>query len=114
MKQNKENNMNKKTVRTTLKMIRKNPYHNIYNNNGTYWIHYTVRKGNKAKRLRKALKTSDINQAVKRRDEFFKKLECQIYGEKTSDIGKIIEQIIESDLETRIKVLLTKKIVRVR
>jgi hypothetical protein len=86
------------TFRTTLKRINKNPFHNIWNNNGTYWIHYTTKnkllivfknKGKlvngiayEVKRNRKSLKTSDINLAVKRRDKILKSLECHIYGEQ--------------------------------
>lgn len=85
-------------VRTTSKSINKNPFHNIWNNNGTYWIHYTTKKellivfknkgklvngiAYEVKRNRKSLKTSDINLAIKRRDKILKRLRCYIYGEQ--------------------------------
>jgi len=46
-----------------------NPDHNIWNNNGTWWCHYTVHDSNKtARRVRVSLETKDINEARRRRD----------------------------------------------
>jgi hypothetical protein len=46
-----------------------NPDHNIWNNNGTYWCHYTVHGNDKtARRVRVSLETKDIAEARRRRD----------------------------------------------
>ena len=46
-----------------------NPDHNIWNNNGTWWCHYTVHDSNKtARRVRVSLETKDIDEARRRRD----------------------------------------------
>jgi hypothetical protein len=46
-----------------------NPDHNIWNNNGTYWCHYTVHGNDKtARRVRVSLETKEIAEARRRRD----------------------------------------------
>ncbi len=46
-----------------------NPDHNIWNNNGTWWCHYTVhREDHTAERLRVSLRTRDRAVARQRRD----------------------------------------------
>ncbi len=50
-----------------------NPDHNIWNNNGTYWCHYTVHgSDNTANRVRVSLETKDIAEARRRRDVLIK------------------------------------------
>jgi hypothetical protein len=47
-----------------------NPDHNIWNNNGTYWCHYTIHDTAKTKkRVRISLGTKSIEEARQRRDE---------------------------------------------
>lgn len=46
-----------------------NPNHNIWNNNGTWWCHYTVHKEDYTKkRIRVSLGTNDVNIARALRD----------------------------------------------
>ena len=46
-----------------------NPNHNIWNNNGTYWCHYTIHKDDYTKqRVRVSLGTSDVAIARALRD----------------------------------------------
>ncbi len=46
-----------------------NPNHHIWNNNGTFFLHVTlVWNGQKKVRLRKSLKTKDVDEARRRRD----------------------------------------------
>ena len=46
-----------------------NPDHNIWNNNGTYWLHATVHHPNYTKeRVRVSLGTKDRDEARQRRD----------------------------------------------
>ena len=50
-----------------------NPDHNIWNNNGTWWCHYTIHDSSKtARRVRVSLETKDINEARQRRDNLLK------------------------------------------
>jgi hypothetical protein len=49
-----------------------NPDHHIYNNNGTLWVHYTIYPTPvTAERIRKSLRTKDIVEARRLRDEIF-------------------------------------------
>ena len=46
-----------------------NPDHNIWNNNGTFWCHFTVHNPDYTKeRVRVSLHTKDRNEARQRRD----------------------------------------------
>ena len=48
-----------------------NPNHNLWNNNGTWWLHFTYYPTPITKqRVRKSLQTRDIEEARKLRDEF--------------------------------------------
>ena len=52
-----------------MKNIRTNPDHNIWNNNGTFWCHYTVHNDNHTKeRVRVSLGTRDVAIARALRD----------------------------------------------
>ena len=46
-----------------------NPNHHLYNNNGTWWIHYTIWPTPcTSQRVRRSLKTKCLNTARKKRD----------------------------------------------
>ena len=52
-----------------MKNNRTNPDHNIWNNNGTFWCHYTVHNDNHTKeRVRVSLGTKDVAIARALRD----------------------------------------------
>jgi len=43
--------------------------HHLWNNNGTYWMHYTVHYSDfTAQRVRRSLRTRDLEEACLRRD----------------------------------------------
>jgi hypothetical protein len=47
-----------------------NPDHHIWNNNGTWWCHYTVHRPDFTKhRVRESLQTKDLAKARLRRDQ---------------------------------------------
>jgi hypothetical protein len=47
-----------------------NPRHHLWNNNGTWWIHYTLHFADyTAQRIRRSLRTSELEEAIRRRDE---------------------------------------------
>jgi hypothetical protein len=45
--------------------------HHIYNNNGTYYVAFTVAFDHRTRRVRVSLKTSCIEEAIRRRDDLF-------------------------------------------
>lgn len=50
-----------------------NPDHNIWNNNGTWWCHYTIHDSSStARRVRVSLETKDVDEARQRRDAIIK------------------------------------------
>ena len=55
-----------------------NPNHHIWNNNGTWWIHYTVYPTPvTAERRRESLHTKDLGEARAKRDTLFVELTLQ-------------------------------------
>ena len=54
-----------------------NPDHHLWNNHGTWWLHYTLHLPDYTKRrIRKSLGTRDLGQARTLRDEFLANLEA--------------------------------------
>ena len=59
--------MNK--AKLSVRVNRKNPNHHLWNNNGTWWFHYTVHHPDfTSERHRFSLKTQDVKQARRLRD----------------------------------------------
>ena len=54
-----------------------NALRNLWCNNGTWWTHYTLHFGNRKRRIRRSLKTSDVQVAIARRDALFEKLRTE-------------------------------------
>lgn len=49
--------------------------HHLWNNNGTWWFHITiVHRGIRQERLRRSLRTRDVDLARLRRDRFIRRL----------------------------------------
>lgn len=58
-----------------LRIDKENLNHHLWNNNGTWWIHYTIYPTPvTAERIRQSLKTRILSEARKRRDDVFRKL----------------------------------------
>ena len=52
-----------------------NPNHHLWDNHGTWWIHYTVHTADsRIRRVRRSLRTRDLDQARQRRDRLFESL----------------------------------------
>lgn len=52
-----------------------NPDHHLWNNHGTWFVHYTVHPTSRTKeRVRRSLQTKDVFEARERRDRFFEEL----------------------------------------
>jgi hypothetical protein len=54
-----------------------NPLHHLWNNNGTWWIHYTVNFDCRTRRVRRSLRTGDLAVAIVRRDELLARLQSE-------------------------------------
>ncbi|MDG1833225.1 MAG: hypothetical protein P8J63_08365 [Verrucomicrobiota bacterium] len=63
------------TPTLSVRVNRKNPDHHLWNNLGTWWLHYTLHMADFTKRrVRKSLGTHDVDKARTRRDELFANL----------------------------------------
>ena len=61
-----------------LRIDEDNQNHHLWNNNGTWWIHYTVYPtAVTAERKRYSLKTKDVRLARLRRDKHFRQILCK-------------------------------------
>ena len=58
----------------SIRVDGRNPFHHLWRNNGTWWIHYVLHFGNRKRRIRRSLKTSDVLVASARRDALFARL----------------------------------------
>lgn len=55
-----------------IRIRAKNPNHHLWNNHGTWFLHYTLYPTPRTKeRIRRSLGTSDVDVARSRRDAFF-------------------------------------------
>ncbi len=58
-----------------IRLDESNPNHHLWNNNGTWWLHYTVYPTPiTSERRRKSLRTRNLEQARQKRDEILKSL----------------------------------------
>ena len=61
--------------RTSVRVRISNPNHHLWNNNGTWYVHYTVHPTPLTKsRVRASLGTKDVETARARRDELLKQV----------------------------------------
>ena len=64
-----------KNVVLAIRTDEENPNHHLWNNNGTWFVHYTVYPTPVTKqRVRKSLKTKCLDEARKKRDSLFKQM----------------------------------------
>ena len=55
--------------RLSLRVNAENRRHHLWNNNGTWWIHYTLHFADyTARRVRRSLRTSELEEAIRQRD----------------------------------------------
>lgn len=57
--------------------------HHLWNNNGTWWIHFTVHFDHRKRRIRRSLKTRSLADAIDRRDRVL--AHATLIGEVVSD-----------------------------
>ncbi|MDF1813986.1 MAG: hypothetical protein P1V20_17415 [Verrucomicrobiales bacterium] len=52
---------------------KENPNHNLWNNHGTWWCHFTIHHRNhSSERVRVSLKTTNLGEARARRDQILR------------------------------------------
>lgn len=67
--------MGEKNFKLSTRINESNPNHHLWNNNGTWYIHFIVHKeDNTAERFRKSLKTHDVEEARRKRDNILERL----------------------------------------
>jgi len=53
-----------------------NRLHHLYRNNGgVWWVHYTLNWDGRTRRIRRSLDTKCVDEAVRRRDELFARID---------------------------------------
>jgi hypothetical protein len=63
-------------VKGSLRINAANPNHHLWNNNGIWYVHYTVHPTPYTKsRVRESLKTKDVDEARQRRDDILGQLD---------------------------------------
>jgi len=50
---------------------RRRDHHLWLNNGGVYWVHYTLHFDSRKRRIRRSLRTRDLERAIELRDELF-------------------------------------------
>jgi hypothetical protein len=71
--------MNAITPLPGIRVRAENPNHHLWNNHGTWFLHYTVHPTPFTKeRIRRSLGTKDIQVARERRDAFFANLAAEV------------------------------------
>ena len=64
----------KQTPIASIRVLAGNPDHHLWNNNGTFWCHYTLHLPDYTKRrVRQSLGTSCIERARKLRDQILRR-----------------------------------------
>jgi hypothetical protein len=57
-------------TKLSIRVSEGNRLHHLWNNNGTWWLHYTEHLADFTKRrIRRSLRTHDLELAIRRRDE---------------------------------------------
>ncbi|MBI2517929.1 MAG: hypothetical protein HYV95_13580 [Opitutae bacterium] len=66
--------------RTSVRVRQANPNHHLWNNNGTWYLHYTVHPTPLTKsRVRVSLETKSLETARAKRDAFFARAQQQTH-----------------------------------
>jgi len=61
-------------AKLSIRVSEANRLHHLWNNNGTWWLHYTEHLADFTKRrVRRSLRTPDLELAIARRDAWLRK-----------------------------------------
>ena len=88
-------------LRLAIRVSRDKANHHLWNNNGTWWFHFTVRSDQGvSKRIRHSLKTTDIEKARSSRDRILNAL-TRVAGDELRDAlawsGEAEERFFRAD-----------------
>lgn len=73
----------------SLRVDTENPNHHLWDNHGTWFLHYTIHPTPFTKeRIRRSLGTKDVTVARQRRDSFFTTLANSATGKNAAANGK--------------------------
>jgi hypothetical protein len=61
--------------RLSLRINPKNRKHHLWCNNGSWWVAYVLHFSGRKRRIRRSLGTSCVEEAIRRRDELFARIE---------------------------------------
>lgn len=62
----------------SVRIDTRNPLHHLYRNNGdVWWVHYTLNWDGRTRRIRRSLATKSVEEAVRRRDELFARIDAE-------------------------------------
>ncbi|MFP4166976.1 MAG: hypothetical protein ACLFUF_07420 [Opitutales bacterium] len=74
----------KKNKHASVRIQAQNPDHHLYNNNGTWWLHYTSYPTPiTSRRIRRSLRTRDLETARRRRDNVL----AQLFFEQGKEVA---------------------------
>jgi len=63
------------STQLSIRILRGNPNHHLWNNNGTWWLHYTIHRPDYTKaRVRQSLDTALLREAQGLRDKVFRQV----------------------------------------
>jgi hypothetical protein len=83
--------MNALTALPGIRVRTENPNHHLWNNHGTWFLHYTVHPTPFTKeRIRRSLGTKDVRVARERRDSFF----THLASEAAKPTGTVIRKAV--------------------
>lgn len=83
--------MNALAALTGIRVRAENPNHHLWNNHGTWFLHYTVHPTPFTKeRIRRSLGTKDVAVARERRDAFFRDMAAEAAKPSGQMIGKAV------------------------
>jgi hypothetical protein len=81
----------------SLRTDESNNTHHLWCNNGTWWIHYTIHFGHRARRIRKSLRTRSLQEARASRDAHLAAVQAN--GEPVPDRrpnARVVSPVAES------------------
>jgi hypothetical protein len=67
----------------SLRVDADNQTHHLWNNNGVWWVHFTLHFDHRKRRVRRSLKTRSLAEAIERRDSLLLRIERE--GELVSE-----------------------------
>ncbi len=83
--------MNSFALHPAIRVSPENPNHHLWNNHGTWFLHYTVHPTPFTKeRIRRSLGTKDLDVARERRDSFLARLVGETSPPVAPGLGKAV------------------------